>query len=265
MFLFGKVLDNSWGPLYLLLLDRAKGSGMVDISMSELSNTLQRSSRSINRYLTNTIPFRKVLRKGNGLLRVFLGSLTKVREYIGGSLGPRFEGDVECLLNPKHYAALSQAIALQSMAMVAVSKSIKTRGGGSIKRPEAFFTVEGVPSQDTKGSLHVSMKGNVPHVFMGSSYLHAGASLEGLSKLTGRSISTLQRYLRYVNKVRVLHYHPSYYIDALEAKFLDSEDNGNRSGQFYRYNNFYFRGMTNVYYPELTLCGGDRRGKSCVG
>jgi hypothetical protein len=127
-----------------------------------------------------------------------------------------------------------------------------------MKLPETFFTKEGVPSPDTKGSLHVSTKGNVPRVFMGSDYTHAGASLEGISKRMGRSVSTLQRYLRHSKKVRVLHYHPSYYVHAREAEFLDNEEGGNESGLYYRYKGMYFKGMTNVYYPELSLCGGDR-------
>jgi hypothetical protein len=301
MFIYANILKQTWGPIYCYLFDKAKGSGKVhSISVKELAIQLNKSKRTINRLLQNNPAFRKVIRhktgnKSNGYITIYLKSWRKIRDEIKLDLGPRFEGDLDCLNQNKYYCVLAHALSLQAKSFYAckkqVQQSIKLKRSlqntvrknanktkeGEYKdtftpftlSPLKFFKTKNKNSKNTKlekiqsspkvqGQLFRSNKSSFTNFFMSSSFYSFGASNETIARESDFSTRRVISLLKKASKVGIYHFDPKYYKEQEEAKYIDSEEKTNNSAKYYRFGSFIYKRMPNIYYPLLDLCGGNK-------
>lgn len=288
MYIYANILQKSWGPLYTYLFDLSKGSGKVaNIAVADIAKDLQKSPRTINRHLKDCPGIRAVIRhktgnKFNGYITVYLKSWKKIQKELDMDLGPRFEGDLDCLINNKHYAVLAQALALQAKSYYGCRKELakekkKRKKEAGIKLPDSSyepFTFSPTeffkdtkfsskdeadrmqPSQKVKGQLHQSSKSSTTKFFMCSAFRTFGASNKTIAKACGLSIRRVITLLKKATKVNIYQFDPKYYSEYEEAKYLDGEEGTDISNRYYWFKNMIYKSMPNIYYPLLTLCGG---------
>lgn len=246
---------------YLRYLD-VNGSGYADVELYKTMNDLNLARATFYKYLKNKVFIREVVQTKPRTFRVFYASAVKlitnfIMDEVIDDLGVALDVYLEELEDWRELITLGQAITLQTQSIHAALKSAKEKGKGKvpiISIPEIFegkkqildfnekrknrknkrkknksASDSGLPSY--MNILNPSLilkkvydKQRILLYFDSNIYSPIGGSQDTIALRMGRSIRTIQRRLKNVDKVQQCFTNPNLTQEYKMECFIEGED-----------------------------------------
>lgn len=249
-----------------------KGSGKVTLTMSQIEDVLNISRTTIWRYYSTKLLFPKTIKRGELLTLYYRGIIPLCIDLGINHWGTSTEINIEDLQKIKQFSTLAVTLSIQAKSKYLANISVKEKAAANSNRKRAVKgtynpainnnKLDSIFTSDHKSISEISpgiMKKEYGVLFVNDQWTGFGPSQSTIGKKINRSIRTVNRRLREVNKIKVAITDKQMAMEYNYYSFLDKEEYSNLSGRYFIEDGKVFRYTTSLYQPILSLTTKKKR------